>query len=200
MLAIKNLSIVTLLATAATAAAPGLAAADHRDGRWMQLAEVGTHSHDAEDYVEVDTRLQLDRVQLRATDGNVPIDGLRISFADGRTIYADVHRFLRQGEAVMVELPAGGAIKMLTIDYGNHGPYWRARQTAHLEVMAQASDRYDDRVRFRDYRDRDYRAPARVRVQSYQAPYQTPYQAPYQAPYAAAPGFEWRAGVQVRIQ
>jgi hypothetical protein len=197
MLTIKNASIVTLLATAATAAAPGLAAADHaRNASWTQLAEVGTHAHDAEDYVEVDGRLRLDRVELRATDGNVPVDGLRVKLTDGRTIYTDVHRLLRQGESVMVDLPEGARVKLLTIDYGNRAPFWQARETAHLQVSAQLEQR-DGR-----YRDHRAQAPRRVRVQSYQAPVtQAPvYQAPYQPAYPASRGFEWRGGIQVRIR
>ena len=207
----KNLSLLTLLA-AVTTAAPGLAAADHRrDTGWMQLAEVGTHAHDAEDFVSVDPRLNVQRVQLRSTQGFVPVDGLRVHFTDGRTIYADVHRGLRQGQSVIVELP-DGPIDMLTIDYGNQGPYWRALETAHLQVNALASngragrdrgDRFRDQRDYRDYRDqrdyRDYRSgdardhrtyrDDRVRTQPYIGP----------AP-AQQPVYEWRGGVQVRIR
>ena len=80
------------------------------------------------------------------------------------------------------------------LDYANHGPYWRARETAHLEVLGVTADA---------------RGGGRYRPQYQQAPaYQPQYQAPaYQPPYQPAPvyqprdsdGFVIRGGVRVRI-
>ncbi len=190
MLTMKNLSILTVLALGA--ATPGLASADHDDDRrgyrsntsWTEIGDVGTHRHDAEDYVSVNTGMRLDRIQLVARDGAVAIDGVTVQFADGRKEFTPVNRRLRAGEAVTVDLPGRGAqIKMLVLDYGNTGPFWRARETAHLKVLGQMADR-GDRVR----RDR-VRAPVQQR------------------PYGGADrdgydrnGIEWRAGVRVQIR
>ncbi len=157
MLTRKNLSFVTLLALAA--AAPGLAAADHRrDGAWLQLGEVGTHSHDADDYLPIAPTSRLARIQLRAEDGPVAIDAVRFQFADGRIERAEIGRRLRPGESVTIELPRrSDPIKMLVLDYGNRGPYWRARETAHVEVRGVMVDRREDRRRPRAFDGGGYR-------------------------------------------
>jgi hypothetical protein len=180
----KKMSLIAAIAIAV--AAPAIASADHDrfDGRRVQLAEVGTHRHDAEDYVNVNPRMRLDGLQLRASDGVVAIDGVRIRFADGRDIYAPVQRRLRAGESVTVDLPPG-PIKQFIVDYGNHGPYWRARETAHLQVIGLTGDRFDDRSRFGD-RGR-YRDQVRVR-----APYTT---------HSTAPSYQYevRGGLQFKL-
>lgn len=179
----KKMSLIAAIAIAV--AAPAIASADHDRGfdRRVQLAEVGTHRHDAEDFVNVNPRLRLDGLQLRASDGVVAIDGVRIRFADGRDIYAPVRRQLRAGESVTVDLPPG-PIKQFIVDYGNHGPYWRARETAHLQVIGLTGDRFDDRSRFGD-RGR-HREQVRVR-----APYAVPSPAPYQ--------LQVRGGLQFKL-
>lgn len=176
---LKNkLNIIALLALGA--ATVGTAAADHdrdrdlrtrRDQGWQYLAEVGTHRHDAEDYVAVPNQ-RLEAIQLRATGGAVAIDGVRVKFTDGRTEFAEVHRRLRPGEAVQVFLPRSGArVEQLVLDYGNRGPYWRARETAHVQVLGLNADRGD-------WRNRD-----RVRAD------------------AASPyGIEWRGGFRVEVK
>ena len=204
----KKLSLVALLAL-------GVAAADDdfRDDRRadrsragvVSLGEVGTHTHDAEDYITVSTSKRLDQLVLRATDGVVAMDGVRIVFRDGRSEYASVNRRLHTGESFVIDLPGRGArVETLVLDYGNHGPYWRARETAHLEVLGVTADaRGGGR-----YRPQYQQAPAYQ--PQYQAPaYQPPYQpAPvYQPPYQPAPvyqprdsdGFVIRGGVRVRI-
>lgn len=183
MLTTKKLSVVTLLAIGA--AAPASALAEHRrdEPTWMRIGEVGTHTHDAEDYVPVDAGRRLDQLVLQATDGFVAIDRVQIQYADGHKEFADVRRTLREGEGVTIDLPERGqGIKMLVLDYGNHGPFWRARETAHLAVYGLDQvdrGRFDDyrpgrldRVRDRDrggrvYRDHRVYAPAStaVRVQ-----------------------------------
>src|SRR5687767_1558690 len=63
MLTTKKLSLVTLLAIGAIA--PASAFAEHRRDEaatWVQLGQVGTHTHDAEDYVPVNGRQRLDRI------------------------------------------------------------------------------------------------------------------------------------------
>lgn len=206
MLTTKKLSLVTLLAIGAIA--PASALAEHRrdEPTWLRIGEVGTHTHDAEDYVPVNAGQRFERLALQATDGFVAIDRVQIQFQDGHSEFADVRRTLREGEGVVLDLPdRGQGIKMLVLDYGNHGPYWRARETAHLAVFGMAdTDLRDDyrpargpwRGRGRVIRDyRDY-AP------SYQAP--TGYQAPvaYRAPSTVirVSPLEVRAGFQIRVR
>ena len=205
----KKLAIATLLAVGA--AVPGLAAADHRDrsrrgAGWQNLGEVGTHVHDSEDYLAVRGQ-RLDALQLRARDSAVAIDGVQIQFADGRNEFVAVHQWVRPGQPVMINVPESSSpVKMLVLDYGNSGPYWRARETAHLQVLGVAENgRYN-----RDWRDGEQRR-MRVPYDREGATYQTTapaYQPPpppprrvYQTPAPASAGarFEIRGGVRVRI-
>ena len=225
MLTSKKLSLVALLALGV--AGPGIAAADddrradRRDERSragvVSLGQVGTHTHDAEDYLAVATWKRLDQLVLRATDGSVAIDGVRIQFADGRSEYAPVQRHLQTGEAFVIDLPGRGArVEMLVLDYGNQGPYWRARETAHLEVLGVTTDARG-RGRYRpQYQPAQAYQPAYQPAQAYQPGYQpAPVYQPgyqpaqtYQPGYQPAPvyqprdsdGFVIRGGVQVRIR
>ena len=183
MLTTKKLSLAALLAVGA--AAPASAFADHgrgyghgrdaRDAAWIQIGDVGTHAHDAEDYVPVAPGTRLDRLELAARDGTVAIDGVQVQFADCHSEFVDVHRRLFPGQAMAIDLPdCGQSIQMLVLDYGNQGPYWRARETAHLQVLGQMADlrgRFDDRDSmrnrgriYRDYRDYQVQAPNRFQL------------------------------------
>ena len=162
MLTFKKLSLIALIAVGA--AAPSRAFADHRrpGGAWRQLGVVGTHSHDAEDYVPVAPGIRLERLALRALDGAVALDGVQIQFTDGRSQFVGVRRRLFPGQEVIVDVPGynPSSVQMLVLNYGNAGPYWRARETAHVQVLAlnaSGRDRGYDRYRDRSYdRDRDY--------------------------------------------
>jgi hypothetical protein len=142
-----------------------------RDTGWLNLADVGTHRHDAEDYVNVAPMAPLESVQLRARDGAVAMDGVRVQFADGRSQYIDVHRNLRPGEALTIQMPqTSEPVKTLVLDYGNQGPYWRARETAHVQVLGLVADREDgrhrgDRMRGDRYRDDNRHDRDRVQQQ-----------------------------------
>src|SRR5262245_21165137 len=100
-----QLSLVTLLAAAA--AFPALAAADPASSRWTRLGQVGTHVHDAEDYVPVANQ-PLQRLELRA-EGSTPVrlDGVRVQLTDGHIYPVPVRRALRPGERVALDLPTG---------------------------------------------------------------------------------------------
>jgi hypothetical protein len=169
----KTLALFTLLAIGA--AAPGVAAADHpRDAGWQQLGDVGTHRHDAEDYVRVKNQ-RLDALQLRARGRAVSVDRVVIQFTDGSRQYVDVHGWIRPGQPLTIDVPGSRhAIKMLVLDYGNAGPYWRARETAHLTVLGLVSNGRERVVRVR---------PPAVR-----------------APEPVEAGFEIRGGVRVRVR
>ncbi|HVV81587.1 MAG TPA: hypothetical protein VHE35_00865 [Kofleriaceae bacterium] len=150
MLSIKKLSFAALLAVGA--AAPSVAFADHYRGAstpdlgWIQLGDVGTHVHDADDYVPVAPGTRLDRLELRARDGAVALDGVRVQFADGHIEDAPIRERLLPGQSVDVDVPdRGEPVKMLILDYANRGPYWRALETAHVQVLGLASDAGRDR-------------------------------------------------------
>lgn len=194
----KKLAIATLLAIGT--AVPGLAAADHRDrGRrdagWQTLGEVGTHVHDSEDYMAVRNQ-RLDTLQLRARDSAVAIDGVQIQFADGHTQFVGVHAWVRPGQPVMVNLPQSNEpIKMLVLDYGNSGPYWRARETAHLQVLGMVGNGGNDR----DWRDGGPRT-VRMPYDGQRATYvPAPPPPPPRTVTPAEARFEIRGGVRVRI-
>jgi hypothetical protein len=147
-----------LLALALGAAGAGRAEADHdRDATWVRLGEVGTHVHDAEDYVNVQPGTRIDALQLRAQDSPVALDGIRVHYTDGHDERIEIRRRLRPGEALTIDLPRSRmAVKTLVLDYANRGPYWRARETAHVQVLALIDDsRGRERVRGDRYRDRD---------------------------------------------
>ena len=167
----KKLSLIAILALGAAAA--GTAAADRErgrdargrgsDGGWQYLGEVGTHRHDAEDYVSVDARDRLQAIQLRARGGVVAIEGVLVKFADGRSEFAPVNRRLRPGESVQVNLPRRGErIAQLVLDYGNRGPYWRAHETAHVAILGLQDTGRDDRARRDRVRTYDRRSPTGV--------------------------------------
>lgn len=167
----KN-KLTLLLAAALGVSAAGRTAADpdrdHRRDRtreraaaWVRLGDVGTHVHDEEDYISVQAGTRIDALQLRARDGVVAIDGVRVHYTDGSDQRIDVHRRLRPGEALSIDVPrSSAAVETLVLDYGNRGPFWRARETAHVQVMGLV-DRDDWRGRFRERGDR-YRADERA--------------------------------------
>lgn len=176
-----NRTKLSMLVAAALVAAAGTATAQQRpgdgrfrpqgyqqrdDGAWRHLDRVGTHRHDAEDYINVRTSTPIQSIQLRAEDSSVALDGVIVQYTDGSKERIDMRRQLRAGEAVTVDLPRRGQVKMLILDYGNHGPYWRARETAHVQVLAldgraqgPGHDRGQHAGRF-DGRYRGDRAPA----------------------------------------
>ena len=158
----RNKLILTTLLAAAVAA-PSLAAADHprdrgqRGMRWTPLGEVGTHVHDAEDYVPVRTNQRFERLELRADQSPVRLDSVLVQFDDGRDYRVDVSQTLRPGERVVLDVPSYSPIKMLVLDYANRGPFYRAREDARISVRGQASS-YDDR-RWYDVRERRTERP-----------------------------------------
>jgi hypothetical protein len=212
----KKLSLITTLAAAA--AFPTLAAAHPRDSsQWTRLGEVGTHVHDAEDYVPVSCPEPLARLELRA-EGQTPVrlDGVKVQFTDGRIQEIPVRAAVMPGERIQLDVPSAGLpVKMLVLDYGNRGPFWRDLETAHVEVLgltAPRHQRYDDRYGsgYRDdrggygYRDRSDVAPTVDRRSDYRAYDDAPatYVAPVYVPARPSAGvrFEWRGGVQVRVR
>jgi hypothetical protein len=159
------LSLVTLVAAAT--ALPTIAAADHPASGRTKIGDVGTHRHDAEDYIRVSTRQRFDRLELRAHGRAVPIDRVRIQFADGSMRYASVRSYVRPGQGLVIDVPAHRApIKMLILDYGNTGPFWRAREDARVEVFG-LSGRYE---RSRWYGDRGHRGAYDVDRRDHRAP------------------------------
>lgn len=163
-----------LLTLALGVAGAGRASADHeraRDGNWRSLARVGTHVHDEEDFVNVPSGTRLDAVQLRAEQSPVAVDGVRVHYADGHDERVAVHQRIQPGQTLTIDIPRSSvAVKTLVLDYGNEGPYWRARETAHLQVLGLVDDGLGDRARDRmnDKRDRlrhrpDYDRGAQVR-------------------------------------
>ncbi len=218
----KTLSLATVLAAAL--AFPALAAADHAPTtrpttQAVLIGTVGTHTHDAEDYVPVSAAQQFQRLELRASGNPVALDQVKIQYADGQLRTAGVRGTLRPGERVVIDVPAYPLpVKMLVLDYGNTGPYWRARETAHLEVYGlitvaaaprhrhgnTVDRRTDDRHDRRDLHDRhdrfecgnDARTPRAPRAVRYQEP-EPAYPAP--TPVSTGARFEWRGGVYVRI-
>lgn len=73
---------------------------------------------------------------------------MKIQYADGRAQRVDARRRLRPGEAVVIDVPYPDApIKMLVLTYGNAGPFWRALETAHVQVFGLPSARFDDHPR-----------------------------------------------------
>ena len=162
MLNAKNLSILMVLALATAAA--GTATADRRrDAGWIRLGDVGTHVHDAEDYVSIDPGTRRHAIQLRARGGWVALDGVRIQYASGRSEFTPLNQRLRPGEAVTIDLSGSReGVATLVLDYGNRGPYWRARETAHVAILGLQDTGRDDRARRDRVRTYDRRSPTGV--------------------------------------
>jgi hypothetical protein len=183
-----KLSLITLLAAAT--AIPAVAAADHddypaggRNARWMTIGEVGTHSHDAEDYIQVNTNQRFERLAL-TTDGRpVRLDALEIQFADGRKYRVDVRETLHPGQRVMVDVPSFSPIKMLVLDYANRGPHYRGREDARVQVSGLTS-RYRDQDRRSDRFQRRYPRTDRRYVPAQDQDNR----------------FQWRGGVYIKVR
>ncbi len=197
----KKLTFAAIMVAAA--AFPALAIADHGpDSRWTKIGDVGTHVHDDEDFVPVSNQ-RFDRLELQASGHPVPINGLKVQFVDGTSYQARARGMVRPGERFSIDLPARSApIKMLVIDYGNRGPFWRDTETARIEVFGKSPRR--------DRRDQGYRAdttpppavpPPPVPPPVVQQPAPPRVVAPARpTPVRTAPvRYEWRAGVRVRI-
>ena len=181
---------LSLIALCAALAVPAIASADHRDNeRWTRLGEVGTHTHDAEDFIPVSTNERFQSLELKAEGRPVRMDGVLVQFQDGREYRADVNWLLRPGERVMVDIPSFSPIKMLVLEYDNPGRHWRAREESSVEVRGLS---FDDR---RD-RDRDHRYDDRGGY--YQRDRRTDRRYDDQRP--SDTRFEWRGGIYVRVR
>ncbi len=137
----KNSNIITaILATAALAAVPTIAAADRR-GQPVQtlLGEVGTHANDIEDFVPVSPARHYDTITVVARGGMVPLTGVKIQFADGRIVQPFQKGLtLRAGQRVTFDVPEDQPIKMLVLDYDERkSSRWGDRATARVEVIGQ---------------------------------------------------------------
>ena len=186
---------LSFIALCAALAAPAIASADHRDNeRWTRIGEVGTHSHDAEDFVPVNSNERFESIELKAEGRPVRMDSVLVQFQDGREYRADVNWLLRPGERVMVDIPAYSPIKMLVLEYDNPGRHWRAREESSVEVRGLSfddrrdrdrSDRYDRDRRDNGggYQQRDRRTDRR-----------------YDDRRANDTRFEWRGGIYVRVR
>ncbi|HUQ01497.1 MAG TPA: hypothetical protein VM261_03330 [Kofleriaceae bacterium] len=197
---------LTLLALCAALAVPAVASAQPRDrfdrtdrtydrdrgaGRWSTIGEVGTHGHDAEDFIPVRSNERFESLELVAEGRGVRLDSILVQYEDGREYRADANWILRPGERVMVDIPAFAPIKMLVLEYDNPGRHWRAREDARVSVRALSADRFrdrrnDDRAgygqrdRRTDRRTDDRRTDDRARYNDTR--------------------FEWRGGLYVRIR
>ena len=175
-----NINKLSLLTLSAALALPAVASADHDSNRWTRLGEVGTHRHDAEDYIPVTTNERFESLELKAEGNPVRLDAILVQFDDGREYRADVNWTLRPGERAMVDVPSYSAIKMLVLEYDNPGRKWRAREDARVEVRGMSAGRRDRDDR-RGYSQRDRRTDRRVDTR-------------------ADTRFEWRGGIYVRIR
>jgi hypothetical protein len=193
----NKLTKLSLLALCAALAIPAVASAQPRDrfdrthdrdrgGRWTTLGEVGTHGHDAEDFIPVRTNERFESLELTSEGRGVRLDSILVKYEDGREYRADANWVLRPGERVMVDIPAYSPIKMLVLEYDNPGRHWRAREDARVSVRAMSADRFRDR-RYDDragYTQRDRRTDRRY---DDRARYNDT-------------RFEWRGGIYVRIR
>lgn len=171
---------LSLIAFAAALAIPALASADNDRSRYTLLGEVGTHSHDAEDFIPVQTNERFESLELTSEGRGVRLDSILVQYDDGREYRADVNWMLRPGERVNVDIPAFSPIKMLVLEYDNPGRHWRAREDARVEVRGLSAGRRVDRDDRRGgYYQRDRRTDRRP---------------------AADTRFEWRAGIYVRVR
>jgi hypothetical protein len=195
----KKLSIVAALVAAV--AVPAVASADHdrryesrfdERGRWTSIGEVGTHAHDAEDFVPVSNQ-RLESIQLTAEGRPVRLDEIKFQMADGRIVESRVQRTLHDGQSIVLDVPTDMPIKMLVLEYANRGPFYRGHEDSRLEVRgltaARRYDRDDDRY---DYRDRGDRVIVRPRPQPQPYPY-------VPRPAAVNPGVQIRGSVNVRF-
>jgi hypothetical protein len=187
-----KLSLITLLAAATVI--PGAASADpgdrfdrrgdrDRGGRWARLADIGTHVHDADDFVTVRNGQRFDQIELVVRGNAVRLDDVKIQFEDGREYTADVDQTIRPGQRVVLDVPSRSPIKMLVLEYGNRGPHYRAREDARVVVRGLTSS-------YRDwYYDRDERRSDRVDRRRFNPRARD-----------VDSRFEWRGGVYVRIR
>jgi hypothetical protein len=195
-LIMTNTKKLSFIALCAALAVPAIASADRprdrdrdRDrDRWTRIGEVGTHAHDAEDFVPVNSNERFESIELKAEGRPVRMDGVRVQYTDGREYRADVNWVLRPGERVMVDIPAYSPVKMLILDYDNPGRHWRAREESTVEVRGLSfDDRRDDRDRYdnrdRGYSQRDRRTDRRDDDRR-----------------ATDTRFEWRGGIYVRVR
>lgn len=203
-----KLSLCTMLA--AGLAVPALASADHaRDARfddrsyaaWTMIGEVGTHAHDAEDYVAVSTAQRLDQIELTAEGRPVRLDDVKFQMADGRIIERDVNLTLRDGQRIVLDVPEQGRVKMLVLEYANHGPFYRGSEKSRVEVRALALRDWKDSVRDRrqDVRYDDRFAPRPYVPVAAPAPIYQPSSYRPAPPRTVAPAtVQLRAGVSFR--
>lgn len=182
---------LSILALCAALAIPAVASADHDrySDRWTRLGEVGTHRHDAEDFIPVHTNERFESLELVSEGRPVRLDAILVQYEDGRDYRADVNWLLRPGERVMVDIPAFSPIKMLVLEYDNPGRHWRAREDARVEVRGLSADRRYERDRRTD-RDRRYDD----RGGYYQRDRR------YEDRRYNDTRFEWRGGIYVRVR
>ena len=181
----KNQNLITaMLAAATVAAVPALAAADYRPTHGMtKLGEVGTHARDVEDFVPISPARRYDQIVVQARDGVVPLDGIKVQYADGRIDRPFAKGFLRPGERIVISVSDDQPIKMLVLDYNERlSSRYGDRATARVDVYGHSDRRRDDgrradRPRYRQQRV-DHRDRGEVTVQ---------------------PRYEWRGGIYVRI-
>lgn len=148
-----------------------------RADRWVWLGEVGTHRHDANDYVPIATKQRFDQIELRARGQAVRIERVLVQYLDGRDYTIDMRGMLMPGARVVLDVPAYSPIRMVVLNYNNRGPYWRAREEARVAVRGLQSRRYE-RPRM-DRRDDAYGRDRGDR--------------PLDA------RFQWRGGIYVRV-
>jgi len=183
--------LVTLLAAAV--AVPAVASADHERApmrRNAQLGVVGTHRHDAEDYMRVTSRERIERLELRVEGRPVRLDGIDVQYLDGRTFRVELADTVSSGAPLVIDVPSYSPIKMLVLDYDNPGRHWRAREDSRLEVRGVIADgeRARDRDR-REVRDRRDRRDRHGRDREVRPP----------VPPIEDARFQWRGGLYIRV-
>lgn len=173
----NKLFLATLLAAAVAVPTLAVADRDRKNVRSTPIGEVGTHAHDAEDYITVSTNQRFERLELRSQGRPVRIDAVDIQFVDGRKFRVDVDETMRSGQRLMVDVPSYSPIKTLVLQYDNPGRHWRAREDARVEVRGVVAE--NRRPVRRDTRYNDRRQPERVEY--------------------VDPRFQWRGGAYIRI-
>lgn len=152
---LRNTLIALTLLLAASAVAPAGAHPQRRQvDRWSWIGAVGTHAHDANDYIPVATNERYARLELRATGRTIGIDHIRVKFADGRTFDAAARTRLADGQRMLIDIPSHSPVNMVIVEYANQAPYWRDRETSRLEVRGLAADVRRGRVERRVDDDR----------------------------------------------